>query len=212
MSTLEVTVKTVSVSSEPKHIDMVVEIAAGQDGCAEKPRATVQTDNDTVRRTVVYDSIVEPAYGVCADKTTADVVAELPALAPAKLVMNNQAWALGADGATYTRCEGSFGCEPPPADHCDEAWIDFLLSNVELAPDRDVDVLGCDGTWVVLDIDTAPSGCESDDGRPVPSGCTYSHKRWFLTFVDKQTGWDVVAAGTSAGCTDVHATVPTFPS
>jgi hypothetical protein len=76
-----------------------------------------------------------------------------------------------------------------------------------------VDVLACDGKWLVLDVDAVVTGCQSIDGAPPPTGCAGSgtHRRWFAK-LDDQRFWDVVASGTAGGCREVHAQVPEFPA
>jgi hypothetical protein len=135
----------------------------------------------------------------------------IPPLRGRALVINQQAWELTAEGS-YARCSEVLGCDPPE-DRCDRAWVDALLAGVELPPERDVDVLACDGRWLVLDVDAVITGCQPIDGSTPPTGCAGSgtHRRLFAK-LDDQRLWVVVASGTTGGCSAVHAQEPDFPS
>jgi hypothetical protein len=178
-------------------------------GCTKKPHATVEVDlskdRDSVYLTVVQD-VVAPAKDATCKKTGTHPLAvrlDTNGAKASQVIVNNEAWGTKDQIGELKKCEAPFGCEGPPADHCDRSWIDLLLSGVEIAPERQVDTVACDGTWLILDVDAVISGCESRDGVSPPSGCAGkgTHTRWFARFNEaKPAGWNVVASGTTAGC------------
>ncbi|MCW2751190.1 MAG: hypothetical protein JWR83_2300 [Aeromicrobium sp.] len=120
-----------------------------------------------------------------------------------QVIVNNDAWGAKDQIGVLKKCQPPFGCEGPPTDHCDQSWIDQLLSGVEIAPERQVDTVACDGVWLIVDVDAVISGCESRDGASPPSGCAGkgTHTRWFARFSEAEpVGWRVLASGTKAGC------------
>lgn len=195
----------VRVLPEGRGFAITVEVPAGERGCATDARA--RYDGDDYGRhhvTTVYDS----AGGRCPDSLERTVELRVPPQGR-DLVLNNAAWRPGPD-RSYVQCSDVLGCRPP-ADRCADAWVQQLLSTTELPPERDVDVLGCDGAWMVLAVDAVVTGCQPIDGASPPPGCAGSgvHTRWFAR-LDAERHWEVVASGRSAGCADV-ADVPAFP-
>ena len=136
----------------------------------------------------------------------------VPRLSDRQLVINHEAWELGPDAVSYATCSDVLGCDPP-ADRCDRAWVDAALAGTEIPPEQQVDVLACDGNWLVLDVDAVVTGCQSVDGSTPPPGCEGSgtHTRWFAE-LDGDRMWQVIASGTRRGCTDVLAVAPEFPA
>jgi hypothetical protein len=124
-------------------------------------------------------------------------------------------WILGPDQVNSTRCDDGelFGCDPPPADHGDPRWLRQAGHSGELPPERSWKSPGCDGTWLVMDIAGMVTGCQPMDGMRRPSSCLDAmiRVRWFFKFVGN-AGWEMVGQGGGAGCADIHAAVPEFPS
>lgn len=180
-------------------------------GCSKKPRATVVVEIDPAEaRDFVYvnltqDVVAPSGKATCLEQGVRHVVVDLGVRGSkaSQVVVNNQAWGAKDQLGELQKCEAPFGCAGPPTDHCDQAWIDQLLSGVEIAPERQTETVACDGTWLILDVDAVVSGCESRDGAAPPSGCAGkgTHARWFARFSEKDpVGWDVVASGDEAGC------------
>lgn len=203
----------VRAGSTAEEIILALDLPAGQPGCAQDPAATVESDEQTVLVHTTFVSTVEPEFGVCAERVSHDLPVSIPLLAGRNLSVNSRHLWAPADGATaFRQCHDILGCHPP-ADRCDPAYVELMLSRSEVAPERQVDIVACDGTWMVLEIDAVMSGCQSLDGRSPPTGCAGSgtHARWFAT-AHPDEGWNVVVSGDAGGCGDVHATIPDFPT
>ena len=97
-----------------------------------------------------------------------------------------------------------------PADHCDPAWVDRALLDVPVnrAPGART-VRGCDGTWLVMDVNPAVAECSPAAGAPT---CTVTPRisRWFMLFGVR--GWQGVTSTRDAGCAAVQSVQPAFPS
>ncbi len=201
---------------DPRHLEITAEVSGPETGCARNLRGSVnEVDGRRTYVTVVYDSPRQQAPGRCARTRTVHVRVAVPDR-PGRVIIDSipdWRWALGTDGVSYRQCTGPFGCEPPPKNHCDPAWLRLAGHSGELPPERSYTNRGCDGTWLVMDIDAVVTGCQPLDGRPPPAGCADAgeHVRWFFRFTER-SWWTVVAAGNSAGCTDVHRQVPEFPT
>jgi hypothetical protein len=204
-------VEEVRVAGDEEHLVLVTQVPAGAPGCADDLRAEVSEDEMSVDVTTRYDVTVTD----CPDKATEELAVTVPPLGDRPLRIDFETWSTAIDGTTYQRCRPAFGCAPPPADRCAEPWTDHIVADVELPPGRDLDVVACDGTWLILDVDAVVTGCQGLDGEPPPSSCAGSgtHVRWFLRFVDEEAGWgDVLFSTTQGGCAEVVAAVPEFPT
>ncbi len=203
-------VEEVRVAGDEEHLVLVAQVPAGAPGCADDLRADVSEDAMTVDVTTRYDVTVAD----CPGRETEELEVTVPPLGDRALRIDFETWSTAIDGTTWQRCRPAFGCAPPPADRCAQPWMDDIVADVELPPERDLDVVACDGTWLILDVDAVVSGCQGLDGDPPPSSCAGSgtHARWFLRFVDEEAGWgDVLLSTTQGGCTEVVAAVPGFP-
>lgn len=210
--TYQAEVTGVRAGSTADEIILVLDLPAGQPGCSQDPAATVESDERTVWVHTTFVSTVEPEFGVCAERVPQDLPVAIPSLAGRDLSVNSsQLWTRADGTAAFQPCDDTLGCHPP-ADRCDRAYVELMFSRTEVAPERQVDIVACDGNWMVLEIDAVMTGCQSLDGMPPPTGCagTGTHARWFAT-LHPDEGWEVVASGDAAGCADVHATVPDFP-
>jgi hypothetical protein len=186
-----------------------LQVPSGDPDCARDPRATnLVEENNLVYASFVVDSRQDDRAGRCLARATA--TAELTAPGPLgdrTLVLNQQAWA--PQGDTYRRCDDQLGCRPP-ADHCDRAWVDQAISGMDVPRHAYQGVKGCDGDWLVLEIDTGAGACGPVDPGPRPS-CTAESRRsrHFMTFTD---GWTTVSGARDAGCAGIHAVEPDFPT
>ncbi len=206
----EAEVTAVRPGPTPRELVVTLSVPAGHRACATEPAATVEhSDRSVWVQTTIMS--VAGEYDVCREHAEMDLRIAVPPLRGRELVINHQAWERSA-GRTFARCNEVLGCDPPE-DRCDRAWVNVLLAGVELPPERHVDILGCDGRWLVLDVDAVVTGCQPVDGSTPPAGCAGSgtHRRWFATLNDERF-WEVVASGTAAGCGDVHAKEPDFPA
>jgi hypothetical protein len=194
----------------PRELVVTLDVPAGHRACATAPAATVEQSEQTVWVQTTITSVTGE-YKVCPERAPMEFRVAIPPLRGRALVINQRAWELSAEGG-YALCSEVLGCDPPE-DRCDRAWVNALLAGVELPPERSVDIVACDGRWLVLDVDAVVTGCQPVDGSTPPSGCTGSgtHRRWFAR-LDDQRMWDVIASGTDGGCAEVHAKVPEFPA
>ncbi len=200
----------IAATASGSGLDLTVTVRAGAEGCAGDVTADVQPAADRIYLTLSYESSVNAA-GCDNEIEQRKMYVETGDLTGKQVVINGITW--GADGAGgLAECAPPFGCAPPPADRCDAAWVEYLFTTVEVAPDNSYDVRACDGQWLVLDIDSVPAGCAPPGGAPAPAGCAGagSSMRWFAAFGDESSGWQIVASGGEAGCTPVDD-VPAFP-
>lgn len=194
-------------------VRVTVQVPAPTSSCVHGLAGRV-TDSDarSVFVQITYGS-PSSAVGTCAETALASVVVAVPALRGRQFSIDseNAPWAAQSGSPDYRHCTGAFGCAPPPHDHCNAAWTQLAGHSGELQPERSFRVLGCDQTWLVMNIDATVTGCQTLDGARAPAGCRVQHVRWFFRFRASQ-GWMVVASSGRAGCSGVHATVPAFPS
>jgi hypothetical protein len=204
----------VRAAGDDGHLVLVAQVPAGAAGCATNLRAEVSDTQASVDVTTRYDIAVALTEADCPDRERRELEVAVSPLGDRLLRIDYEMWSTAIDGATFQKCRPAFGCAAPPDDHCARPWIDHIVAEAELPPERDLDVVGCDGTWLVLDVDAVVTGCQGLDGDPPPSGCAGSgtHVRWFLRFVDEEAGWDVLASTAQDGCAEVVATVPEFPT
>lgn len=206
--TFESEVTGVRRGPTPETAVVDLSVPAGDSDCARDPRATnVVEENGRVYATFVADTLQDPDFRRCTGRAAASATLSAPSpLGERPLILNHQAWA--PDGETYRRCDVHLGCHPP-ADHCDRAWLDRAIAGMDIPRHAYVSVKGCDGTWMVVDINTAAGDCGPVDPGPRP-GCTVEprYQRHFMRFGD---GWTTVSRARQAGCAGVHAHEPAFP-
>lgn len=72
------------------------------------------------------------------------------------------------------------------------------------------DVRGCDGNWLVFDLNRAVGGgCPPAEGAPK---CAVADHTTRLFFEWDDQGWTAFANTVSGGCADAWAVRPTFPA
>ncbi|WP_153033236.1 hypothetical protein [Amycolatopsis sp. YIM 10] len=174
--------------------------------CAGEPRVEMLTEeNDTV-----YANVVVSGRGDCAGRKAAEVVLRTPGPLGARPLMLNSMDVWGPSGGGYARCDEQLGCLPPE-DHCAEAWIDKTVYGMDVPVKRlhgVRDVRGCDGDWLVLDIDRSAGDCPPAEGA---SPCTAGGQA-SRVFFEWRDGWSSFAGSRQAGCADAHAVRPEFPA
>jgi hypothetical protein len=183
-----------------------VDLPGGQPGCGENPRLGYHTEeNGRIFANVVADSPANDVRGGCPDRKTATAVLTFEmAVAGKPLSINtSQLWDPG--DPDYRLCPEHLGCHPPD-DHCDRTWIDEAITHMDVPRHSYLDTVHCDQTWLVLDINTNAGACGA--GRP---DCTAppSVTRWFFHFDER---WQEVGGTRRAGCADVLAREPRFPT
>lgn len=202
---------------DERSVAVVADLPAGDPLCARDLRIELLQDQEPDRPDVIYANVVfssanSGVLGGCPDRATAEVTMRVAKPLGRRVLLLNStspAWAPTA-GPGYRECDDVLGCHPP-ADHCDPVWVDqaVLGMDVPVKRVRSIrDVLGCDGTWLVLDLNRAAGDCPPAEGAPVcdvPSETT----RLFLHFGPH--GWDTVAGGKEAGCAPVRTARPDFP-
>jgi hypothetical protein len=196
---------------------VVADLPAGRADCAKDLRIESLNERepnapDVVYANVVFSSAGSAVAGACPDRRQAEVAMRVSDPLGQRMLMFNAlhpAWAPTGSNA-YRQCDEVLGCHPP-SDHCDPVWVDqaVLGMDVPVKRVRGVrDVLACDGTWLVLDLNRAVGDCPPAEGAPrcdVPKSTT----RVFLRF--ERDGWRSVAGGKEAGCAPVRPEVPAFP-
>ncbi|MFI6236548.1 hypothetical protein ACIBD9_23560 [Micromonospora sp. NPDC050784] len=208
-ATYQADVTAVRVSADPRSLVLTVALLGDADGCSRNPRITYFTEeNNRVYANVVQDSRLSEVVGACPTHTPGEVTLTAPGqIADRIVVLNQEPWK--RNGAEYHRCDPTFGCDPMPTDRCDPAWVSVAVRGMDVSRHSTGSVEGCDGTWLVMTVpfDPVPCGAEA---RP---GCDASVnvRRYFLRWAG-QGGWATIANSTKAGCGDVRATEPTFPS
>lgn len=183
---------------------ITVTLPAGEPDCVVDARADhVGDDAGVLHVTTTFDGVSRS----CPDSQERTVELAVPPRGR-DVALNSELWKPRRDGR-YVRCSPELGCHPP-ADRCADVWTRLLTDGKELPPEQRVDVLACADGWLVADVDAVVTGCQSVDGSTPPPGCAGSgvHTRWFARLDDRR--WQVVASGTTAGCTPV-ADVPDFP-
>lgn len=123
------------------------------------------------------------------------------------VVLNQQSWM--PDGDRYRRCDDRFGCTPPPADHCDQAWIRAAVSGLDVSRHSTGDVERCDQQWLVMTVPDDPVPC----GAAPRDGCipVITVRRYFLAWREPY-GWSDITSSRQAGCQDVLTVEPAFPT
>ncbi|KQY63968.1 MULTISPECIES: hypothetical protein [unclassified Nocardioides] len=203
---------TALTQSGPGRVTVTLDLPAGAPGCARHPKATVEAEKHAVFLTATFQSLaatLDYDAHACPKMQPHELSVDIPELDGRTLVTDNSVEWKPGNGPSYVRCDDQVGCYPPN-DRCDPAWTGTLLQGVEIPPEQQVDVLACEGSWMVAEVDAVMTGCQSVDGSTPPAGCVGkgTHTRFFAHFTGER--WNAVATGTAAGCADV-ASVPSFP-
>lgn len=195
-----------------------VELPAGRSDCARDLRVELLEDQLPDRPTVIYANIVFSSAGTavadaCPDQTPAEVAMPVAQpLADRVLMFNSMTPQWAPEGDRYRSCDEHLGCYPP-ADHCDPVWIDQAVYYMDVPVNRIRgvrDVVACDGTWLVLELNRGAGNCPPTEGVAQPCVVDDKTNRLFLHF--GQHGWDSVAGTRDAGCAAVHTERPDFPA
>jgi hypothetical protein len=196
---------------------IVASLPAGRADCAKDLRIEMLQERepdqpDVVYANVVFSSAASATVGACPDRHAAEVVMRVADPLGERTLMLNSVMRMWAPtrGPGYRQCDEVLGCHPP-TDHCDPLWIDHTVLGMDVAVKRVRsvrDVLACDGTWLVLDLNRAAGNCPPAEGAPscdIPP----STNRVFLRF--ERDRWESVAGGQEAGCAPVRPELPAFP-
>jgi hypothetical protein len=199
-------------------LSVVIEVSlpGGASNCARDLHTDMLQDRepdrpDTIYANVVFSSAGASVHGGCPQQVKAEVTMRVNDPVRDRVFMFNAmgpGWAL--DGDRYRKCDDILGCYPP-ADHCDPVWIDQAVFQLDV-PVKHIrgvrDVRGCDGTWLVVDVNPAVGDCPPADGE---SPCTVPPRttRWFMHFSGKT--WDQLTGAKVGGCAPVRAVRPDFP-
>jgi hypothetical protein len=187
-------------------------LPAGRPDCARDPHIKLFSEtNDAVTATVLFSSASSSVIGACPSRTTVELSLSTPGpLAGRRLSLGGTyPWVLRGNG--YVHCQEFLGCDPP-TDHCAPQWIDKAVFGLDVSVKHIRGVRterGCDGNWLVLDIDRSVGACQPVDGKStcsVPADVT----RFFLEW--RSENWVQFAGTRQAGCADAKATRPDFPT
>ncbi len=200
--------------TDERSLSLVVELPAGGATCGRDARVEYVQDDlpdrpDTIYANVVY-SAVPAEFGECPERRTTEVPMRVSApLGDRVLLFNNFGPAWAPDGERYRMCDDLLGCHPPE-DPCDPVWIDQTVYYLDVPVKRlrsVREVRGCDGTWLVLDVNPAEGTCPPDGGDCDPGGTV---SRWFLRFSGE--GWETVLRTVEAGCAGLDRRFADFPT
>lgn len=179
----------------PNEFSLVVQVALpGKDpGCVQEPRIEQVVEAKTdIRADVVYST--RSAAGGCQDKVPAELrLTASDPIAGRTVILNadsGSAW--HKLGAGWGHCGGQDTCAPP-ADHCDAVWVGAAVSAT--GAESAGTTRACDPGWLVLDL--PPRGSEP------PSRSVF---RW------SDAGWTSFAQVKTAGCAEIRAAEPKFPT
>lgn len=199
--------------TDERSLSLVVELPAGEATCGRDARVEHVQDDlpdrpDTIYANVVY-SAVPAEFGECSERRTTEVPLKVSApLGDRMLLFNSRNPAWTPDGDHYRLCDDLLGCHPPE-DPCDPVWIDQAVYHLDVPVKRlrsVREVRGCDGMWLVLDVNPAVGGCPPDGGDCEPGGDV---ARWFLRFSGE--GWETVLRTAEAGCAGLESRFADFP-
>lgn len=213
------TAEVSGVAPGPDEYTVIVRasVLAGRIECARDLRIEQLTEQQPdaprmIWANVVYTSPRNVKPGDCPDRVAAEVPLRSSApLGDRRLALNSFGPVWAPAGGTYRQCDQTLGCDPP-ADHCASVWIDQVVLGLDV-PVKNLhgvrDVLGCDGTWLVLDLNRAVGQCPPLDGKPtcsVPDQTTHLFLRW------GDRGWETIVGTKAGGCAAVQAAAPRFPT
>lgn len=187
-------------------------LSAGRPDCARDPHMKLLSEtNDTVTAGAFFSSASSSIIGACPSRTTVELFLSTSGpLAGRRLSLGDTyAWVVRGNG--YVHCQEFLGCDPP-ADHCDPKWIDKAVFALDVSVKHIRGVRkerGCDGNWLVVDIDRSVGMCPPVDGQSacsVPANVTRFYLEW------RSENWLQFAGTRNAGCADVKAKRPDFPT
>ncbi|MEH1129060.1 hypothetical protein [Micromonospora sp. CPCC 206061] len=206
--TYQADVTGVRSGDDPRSLLLDVAVLAGADGCSRDPRIGYLTEeNNLIYASVVQDSRLAATVGGCPTHATAVVKLTSPEpINGRRVVLNEEIWKPA--GASYERCDKTFGCDPMPANHCDPAWIHVAVDGLDVSRHSTGHVEGCDGSWLVMTVPDDPAPC----GVEARSGCVpaVSVRRYFMRWVERN-GWSTIATSTRSGCGTIATAEPQFP-
>ncbi|MFJ1762033.1 hypothetical protein ACIOD2_17040 [Amycolatopsis sp. NPDC088138] len=179
----------------PDLFSLFVQVALpGKDpGCVQDPRIEQVVEAKTdIRADVFYST--RPAAGGCEAKVPAELrLTTSGPIADRTVILNadnGNSW--HKLGAGWGHCAPQGTCAPP-ADHCDPAWIGAAVSATGAESSGTTRV--CDANWLLLDL-------PAHQAEP-PSRTAF---RW------SDAGWTSFAQAKTAGCAEIRAADPKFPT
>lgn len=193
---------------DPRTALVDVSLPAGHPDCARNPHVTyLEEESGRVYANIVFESARAQQVGGCPQQAPAAVALTAAGpLAGRDIVLNSMStWTAGQPG--YRRCDSQLGCRPP-ADHCDPTWVIAAVSGMDVPQHSSRDVLHCDRSWLIMEINTSAGACGPVEGQRPSCSAPPRITRWFLRF---DNGWHTVAGTRRAGCRDVRAAEPAFP-
>lgn len=99
-------------------------------------------------------------------------------------------------------------CESEPA-ACDNGSLRAAISNADVPRRFGMSNTRCESRFAVVDVDYGAGACPAGDSAP--NRCVGQRVRRQFWRVENER-WVLIAAGTRAGCEDVMAAEPQFPS
>jgi len=212
---------SVSVDSSGRVLEISVQVPAGRVGCAGELSAVLDTFDPKLAAklgepTTPQAEYVTLTYPMLWDFTCPSTRVEtaqvrLPApLGHLSVVINSSTIFSPTHGSLLKRCAiaGQDFCGPFPVTPATCANSSYGQAMESTGPPQGATywVRGCDGHWLVLDVEWpgGPVGCDA------PCHPAMTGTRTFFKAGSK--GWISVAVAQTAGCTQVHHWVPQFPS
>ncbi|MYW63605.1 hypothetical protein GTY65_05870 [Streptomyces sp. SID8379] len=197
------------LADDRRTLSLDAEVPDGPRPCVRDLRAAVtSTSERTVWVQVSYNSPSGDRSSGCTRTKTVTVKVRLPEPLGHRVLNVDNFTDFTADGAEAPdlRPCGELGCHPAPTG-CTPASYDQAVAALDVPNHTSRGTEHCDGKWLVFDVSSRMGPACPEGAGP---GCGASlGDRWF--FRAEKSGWDPVARGTKAGCTDVHRVEPAFP-
>lgn len=194
--TYAVPVKALHLSPDGRTV--IIDVDRGMVACPVRPHVyNLEEDAAVVDVNVTVD--VGPTAGCPTDAVTTVPVPLSAPLGSRSVSVNSTLYTVTPTG--FATCDPEIGCHPPTAGCNDESYratrytMDLPLHGVTW------NVVGCDGTWMIMDVDTGHSGCAAAGSYPDGQDpCANNHqvRRWFFHNVNGV--WTSVGGTTAPGC------------
>jgi hypothetical protein len=167
--------------------------------CFDNERASVDEENErAVYVRVSMDAIGMPPGQKCPPRGTKAVTVQLSApLGQRDLVVNNDlSFTRGTDGG-LRQCDRELGCHPAPTGCTAESYQTALFA-ADTPRHATWNAQACDGTWLILDIDTGQAACPVTGDGSGPCAGLHRITRWF--YRAEPDGWSTLTTTRQGGC------------
>lgn len=219
-STFALPVQDVALAGDEQHLELLLGDLPASDAagpCAYEVHPAVVEDGAAPVRldvTITMGHPYDASFPSCPTQPIS-VTATLAAPLAGRDVVDTDGigeplrWRL-TDG-TIERCELP-DCDPatgtaPLAAACDNSTLYDAVRDDDVPQHADIDVLGCDGSWAVVDVDIGAGSCPADEGPNPCAGVRVDRLFWHVDAGQ----WTRIHWSRDAGCGSVHEAEPDFP-